>query len=158
MGKWVSSNPSFFRVKKRGMRTKTSFGNRFIGGIIDSSERSFGRTFVSNELLIAAIYKHGCELDSTTKMPGGQLAFANLCNRDADRFIVSNHFRVSSLRAVAFMVMNGAYLPSLMYLSSCLSNCRSSFGRSDFLSGPGPLETTVRRGFLEFMRSLGEKT
>jgi len=39
MGKWVHDSPSS-RVKKRGMRTKTSFGNRFIGCTIDSSEHN----------------------------------------------------------------------------------------------------------------------
>jgi len=58
MGKWLygSESQSWFPPsKKRGMRTKISFGNRFIGCRIDSSERSFGRTFLSNELLTAVI-------------------------------------------------------------------------------------------------------
>jgi len=49
------------RARKRGIRTKTSAGNRLIGCRIDSSERSFGRSFVSNELLAAVIWKYSRE-------------------------------------------------------------------------------------------------
>jgi len=70
MGKWLHES-SFSCAKKRGIRTKTSLGNRFIGCRIDSSERSFGRTFVSNELLTPVIYKRGREFGVATKLPGG---------------------------------------------------------------------------------------
>ena len=72
IGKWrYDPHPRSLRVKKRGIRTKMSFGNWFIGCRIDSSERIFGRTLVSNELLTAAIYKHGRELSVTMKMLSG---------------------------------------------------------------------------------------
>ena len=76
MGKLAYSPCS--RVKKRGIRTKTSFGNRFIGCIVDSRERSFGRTFVSNELLTAVIYKRGFEFGVAVEMMGRRLVLAHL--------------------------------------------------------------------------------
>ena len=43
----------FSRVRKRGTGTKTFTGNRFIGCRIDSSEWSFGSTFVFHDFLTA---------------------------------------------------------------------------------------------------------
>ena len=70
MGNWVHDSP-FSRVKKRGMRTRMSFGNWFIGCRIDLRERSLGRTFVSSELLTAVIYRHDCESGVVMRIPGG---------------------------------------------------------------------------------------
>jgi len=98
MGKWLSSHSFFPRVKKRGIRAKTFFGNRFIGCRIDSSERSFGRTFVSSELLTLAIYKHSCESGVLIEMSGGRLVSPYLCSCGTVVLIVSIR-SVSSLPA-----------------------------------------------------------
>ena len=71
MGNLVyGSHPRLSGVKKRGIRTKISFGNRLIGCKADSSERSFGRILVSSELLTPVICKHSRELDVAIKIPG----------------------------------------------------------------------------------------
>ena len=123
MGKWrCDSHVSFSRVKKRGIRTRMSFGNRFTGCRIDSSERSFGRTVVSNEFLTAVIYKHSRESSVTTKMPSGRLILAHLRNFYAVQFAVSNHFVSARFTSIAFMAVYGMYLKSSRYLSNCPSN------------------------------------
>lgn len=63
MGRWMYGSPSSLSLaKKRGMRTKMSLGNRFMGCRTDSRKWSFGKILVSNKLLIAAIYGHGRKL------------------------------------------------------------------------------------------------
>lgn len=69
------------RVKKWGMRTKISFGSRFIGCKIDSSVRSFGTTFVSKELLTAVTYEHGRESGVMMRLLKRIFFIAYLCNR-----------------------------------------------------------------------------
>ena len=57
---------------------------------MDSSERSFGRTFVSNELLIAVTYKHSRKSSVTMEMSDpGRLILTHLCNRELIALIVS---------------------------------------------------------------------
>ena len=71
---------------------KMSFGSRFMGCRVDSSERSFGRTSVSNELLAAVIYKHGSKSDISMKTLGGGLISMHLCNSYAAVVLISSHF------------------------------------------------------------------
>ena len=91
---------SFSRVKKRGIRMKMmSLGNWLMGCRIDSSERSFGRTFVSNELLVAVIYKHNREFGVVTNLCwAGKSISTHLCDRHATVMIHSSHpMSISSL-------------------------------------------------------------
>jgi len=62
------SHSSF--MKKQGIRMKISVDSWLIGCRFDSSERSFGRTLVSQENLAAVIYKHGRESGVTMKILG----------------------------------------------------------------------------------------
>ena len=62
---------SCFRVKKQGIRIKTSVGSRFIGCSLDSSQRSFGRIPVSKAFLTAMIYAYSRERGVVVKIPGG---------------------------------------------------------------------------------------
>lgn len=93
MGKWVySSHSSSVRVntKNRGKRTKMSVGNWFMGCRFDSSKRNFGRTFVSNKLLTAVIYKHGREFGVAMGALGGRLALTHLCDSCIVALVVSS--------------------------------------------------------------------
>ena len=74
------------------MRMKTSFGNRFMGCRIDSSERSFGKIFVSKEFLTVVIWKHSYQPGVMIKMPSGRTTdLAYLCNSYITVFIFSVH-------------------------------------------------------------------
>jgi len=128
MGKRVydSHKTSFLRVEKRGIRMKTLFGNRFIGGRLDSSERSFGRTFVSNALLAPVIYKHIREPDAATSESGCGRCFAYLCGCYTTVLMISSHPVSVPFLLSRFAVIDNAYLMSSMCLSSLLSNKRRS--------------------------------
>jgi len=89
-------------VKKWGVRTKMSFGSRFMGGMIDSSKRKFGRTFASNELLTAVIYTCSREFGIAMKVPGGRLSLTHLCDRHVTVLVISSHPIPVSSPSVAF--------------------------------------------------------
>ena len=78
-----------------------SFGSRFIGCRIDSSERSFGRTSVSNELLTAVIYKHIREFGVATKTLG-RGCFAHLRDSRAAVLPISSHVASAPSIPIAF--------------------------------------------------------
>ena len=88
-----NSDLSLSRVRKRGIRTKMSVGNRCIDCSIDSSERSFGSTFVSNELLTAVT----CRCSRESVRTAGGIDFGTPLQPSHHRTDRFYPFRVNSL-------------------------------------------------------------